>query len=124
MAYSTCCSGHISTNIIAIVFNICFGIIIAIVITKAETAVPVVPSIILREAKDIEPLLKVVSMVDSKVSIDTQAAAMLIVLLADNMGLLNLRYLIRLMIATVNVVNVYAAIAIAVIMLCSKVRFQ
>ena len=57
------------------------------------------------------------SIVDSNVSIDTQAAAMLIVLLANNMGLLYLRYLMRLMIATVNVVNVYAAIAIAVIML-------
>ncbi len=75
------------------------------------------PSIILREARDIEPSLKVVSIVDSNVSIDTQAAAMLIVLLANNMGLLYLRYLMRLMIATVNVVNVYAAIAIAVIML-------
>ncbi|MBQ6857702.1 MAG: hypothetical protein IJO13_11445 [Lachnospiraceae bacterium] len=96
----------------------------AIVITNAETAAPVAPSIILRETRDIEPSLKVVSMVDSNVSIDTQAAAMLIILLADNMGLLYFRYLIRLMIAMVNVVNVYAAMAIAVIMLCSKVRFQ
>ena len=68
--------------------------------------------------------MKVVSIVDSNVSIDTQAAAMLMVLLADNMGLLYLRYFMRLMIAMVNVVNVYAAIAIAVIMLCSKVQFQ
>ena len=51
--------------------------------------------------------MKVVSIVDSNVSIDTQAAAMLMVLLADNMGLLYLRYFMRLMIAMVNVVNVY-----------------
>lgn len=93
-------------------------------ITKAETAAPVAPIRILHDISDMEPSLKVVSIVDSNVSIDTQAAAILMILLADNIGLLYWRYLMRLMIATVNVVNVYTAMAIAVIMLYSNVRFQ
>lgn len=80
-----------------------------------EITAPVVPRNILRVDSDIVPSLNVVSIVVSRVSIDTQAAARLIAFEAIDTGLLYLRYLIRFMIARVNAVNVYAAIIIAVI---------
>ena len=56
-----------------------------------------------------------VSIVDSKVSIDTSAEIKLIIFDAENTGLLYLRYLNIPTIATLSEANVYAAIAIAVI---------
>jgi len=58
----------------------------------------------------------VVSIVDSSVNIDTSAAAKLIALDAEKTGLLYFLYFMTLTIAVVSAVNVYAAIAIAVIM--------
>ena len=83
---------------------------------STEIAPPVAPSIHFCSTAVIVPSPKVVSIVDSSVSIDTRAAAKLIALDAENTGLLYFLYLITLMIPTVNVVKVYAAIAIAVIM--------
>ena len=56
-----------------------------------------------------------VSSVEVNVSIDTQAAAKLMALEAEKTGLLYFLYRTTLTMATVNAVNVYAAIAIAVI---------
>ena len=81
----------------------------------ADIAAPVSPSISFCSDTDIVLSLKVVSIVDSSVSIDTRAAAKLMAFDAEKTGLLYFLYLITLIIATANVVNVYAAIAIAVI---------
>ncbi len=82
---------------------------------NTEITPPVQPSIIFRVIASILPSPKVVSIVASSVSIDTQAAARLIALDADYTGLLYLRYFTMFIIAIVNAVKVYAAIAIAVI---------
>ena len=82
---------------------------------STEIAPPVAPSIHFCSAAVIVSSLKVVSIVDSSVSIDTRAAAKLMALAAENTGLLYFLYFITLTIATVNAVKVYAAIAIAVI---------
>ena len=88
---------------------------VAVATIKAEIAPPVAPSIHFCSTAVIVPSPKVVSIVDSSVSIDTSAAAKLIALDAEKTGLLYLRYFTTLTIATVNAVKVYAAIAIAVI---------
>jgi len=79
-------------------------------------APPVAPSIHFCIAGVMLESLNVVSMVDSRVSIDTSAAARLMAFDAENTGLLYFLYFTTFTIATVNAVNVYAAIAIAVIM--------
>ena len=79
-----------------------------------ETAAPLIPINAICLCSVIVPLLNVVSMVLSRVSMDTQAAAKEIALEAEYAGLLYLRYLIKLIIARVSVVKVYAAIAIVV----------
>ena len=71
-----------------------------------QIAPPVQPSIILLSIGVIVPSLKVVSIVDSKVSIETQAAARLMALDAENTGLLYFRYLITFIIAIVSEVKV------------------
>ena len=82
---------------------------------KTEIAPPDAPSRILRVVKSIVPSLNVVSIVDSKVSTDTTADARLIALDAEYTGLLYLRYLTVLIMASVSEVKVYAAMAIVVI---------
>ena len=82
---------------------------------KRETAAPVDPSIILCESASISVPLKVVSIVDSRVSIDTAAAARDIALAAEYTGLLYFLYLTAFTIARGTAVKVYAAIAIVVI---------
>lgn len=54
----------------------------------------------------IVPSLKVVSIVEVRVSIEVEAAARPIALVAENTGLLYLLYFTALMIATVNAVKV------------------
>ena len=76
---------------------------------------PTLPSIIFWVSTSIVPSLKVVNIVDVSVSIDTQAAAKLIALDAEKTGLLYFLYLTTLTIAIEKEVNVYAAIAMAVI---------
>ena len=78
---------------------------------------PVDPSIALRVAASILPSAKVVSIVDSSVSIETSAAARVITFDAENTGLLYFRYSIIPIIAMISDVNVYAAMVIAVIIL-------
>ena len=84
-------------------------------IINTEITPPVQPRNVFLVIAFILPSPKVVSMVASKVSIDTQAAARLIALDAEYTGLLYFLYLITFTIATVSAVNVYAAMAIAVI---------
>ena len=86
----------------------------AIVIAKHITAIPVEESIIcLNIVFVVSP--NVVSMVLSKVKIDTLAAIKVIVFAAEYTGLLYFLYLTKLTIAKLNVQKVYAAIAIVVI---------
>ena len=73
---------------------------------STEIAPPVAPSIHFCSTAVIVPSLKVVSIVDSSVSIDTRAAAKLMALAAENTGLLYLRYFTKLMMATVIEVKV------------------
>lgn len=82
---------------------------------KAEITPPDTPSKMRRSLRPIDPSPKVVSIVDSSVSMDTHAEARLMAFEAEYTGLLYLRYFTELIIAKVNEVNVYAAIAIVVI---------
>ena len=84
-------------------------------IINTEMTLPLVPKKILRVNVSIVPSLNVVSIVDSSVSMDTHAAARLIALDAEKIGLLYFRYFTMLIMAMVNAVNVYVAIAMAVI---------
>ena len=88
----------------------------AINITVPDTAKPTQASIIFCSVVPIVPSLKVVNRVEVRVSIDTQAAAKLIAFDAEKTGLLYFLYLTTFTMATVKAVNVYAAMAIAVIM--------
>lgn len=81
-----------------------------------EIVPPVAPNIHFCWVAVIVSPPNVVSIVDSSVSIDTNAAAKLIALAAENTGLLYFLYFTTLIIANVNAVKAYAAIAIAVIM--------
>ncbi|MDY3769095.1 MAG: hypothetical protein SOZ83_05810 [Sphaerochaetaceae bacterium] len=74
-----------------------------------EITHPVATSIIRRDVKSIVSSPKVVSIVDSNVSIDTQAAARLIALEAEYTGLLYLWYFTMLVISFVKAVKVFAA---------------
>lgn len=82
---------------------------------KTDIAPPEIPNIILRAVRSIVPSPKVVSIVDSRVNIETQADARLIAFDAEYTGLLYFLYFIMFMIAIVNAVKVYAAIAMVVI---------
>ena len=70
---------------------------------------------ILRVVKSVVSFPKVVSMVDSNVSIDTHADARLIAFDAEYTGLPILRYFTVFIIARTRDIKVYAAIAIVVI---------
>ena len=85
---------------------------------NTEIAPPVAPSIIFRSMALIVSEPNVVSIVASRVSTDTTAAAKLIAFEAEKAGLLNFLYFMTLIIANVSVVNVYDAIAMAVIIWC------
>lgn len=87
----------------------------AITTTKTEITPPVQPRKIFLVIAPMVPAPKVVSIVASRVSIDTQAEARLIAFDAEYTGLLYLRYFTILIIAIVNAVKVYAASAIVVI---------
>lgn len=82
---------------------------------NTEIAPPVAPSKIRRSVKFIVPSPKVVSIVDSSVSIETHADVREIAFDAEYTGLLYLRYFITSMMANVREVNVYAAKAMVVI---------
>ena len=84
----------------------------AITTTKTEITPPVQPRKIFLVIAPMVPAPKVVSIVASRVSIDTQAEARLIAFDAEYTGLLYLRYFTILIIAIVNAVKVYAASAI------------
>ena len=71
----------------------------------ADTASPTYPSIIRSEAASIVPSPKVVRRVDVRVSMDTQAAASPIALVAEKTGLWYFLYLILLAIAAVKAVK-------------------
>ena len=86
---------------------------------KAEITPPLEPSKILRSANDIVPSLNVVSIVDSSVSIETQAAASPIAFDAEYTGLLYLRYLTTFIIAIVIVPNVYNRLKISKQRICN-----
>ena len=81
---------------------------------KIEIAPPLAPRNIFLCTFSIEAP-KAESIEDSSVSIDTEAAAKLIALVAEYTGLSYLRYFTVFIIAKVNDVKVYAAIAIVVI---------
>ena len=83
--------------------------------TMAETAKPTLPSIIFFARAPIVPSSNAVSMVDVRVSMETQAEAKLMDLEAEKTGLLYFLYLTTFTIAIVKDVNVYAAMVIAVI---------
>lgn len=80
-----------------------------------EITPPEVPSMILRVVRFIVSSPKVVSMVDSRVSMDTHADARLIAFDAEYTGLPILRYFTVFIIALARDIKVYAAIAIVVI---------
>ena len=82
---------------------------------KIDVAPPDNAKNILLYASSIVSLPNVVSMVDSRVNMDTQADARLIAFEAEYTGLLYLRYFTVFIIASINDVNVYAANAIVVI---------
>ena len=82
--------------------------------TSEQTTPPVSAKNTCRISKSIS-LPKDVNIVASNVIIETQAVVKLIDLAAENTGLLYFLYLIKLIIATVNAINVYAAKAIVVI---------
>ena len=67
----------------------------AIDTTASKTANPTLPNIIFLSLPLIVPSLNVVSMVDVSVSIETHAAARLIVFEAENTGLLYFLYFLR-----------------------------
>ena len=94
---------------------LCTIMYIAIAMINADITPPLAPSMIFCVSISIVPSLKVVSIVDSSVSIETQAEAKLIAFEAEYTGLLYLRYLITFMIAKVKEVKVYAAIIMVVI---------
>ena len=73
---------------------------------NTEIAAPDVPSKIRLSVKLIVLSPNVVSIVDSRVSIDTQAEARLIAFDAEKTGLLYLRYFTMFTVAIVNEVNV------------------
>ena len=91
---------------------------------KAEITSPLEPSKILRSANDIVPSLNVVSIVDSSVSIETQAAASPTAFDAEYTGLLYLRYLTTFIIAIVIVPNVYNRLKISYPDFCVIPTFQ
>jgi len=76
---------------------------------------PVQPSKIFLVIASMVPSPKVVSIVASRVNIDTHAEAKLTALDAEYTGLLYLRYFTILIIATVKAVKVYAARTMVVI---------
>lgn len=80
-----------------------------------DIAPPLAPSMICLVRSVIDSSLKVVSIVASRVSIDTKAAAKLTVFDAVYTGLSYFLCLTMFIIAIVNETNVYAAIAIVVI---------
>ena len=82
---------------------------------KTDMTAPDAPSMIFRVVSVIVSSPNVVSIVDSSVSMDTTADARLIDLDAEYTGLLYLRYLTVLIMASVSEVRVYAAMAIVVI---------
>ena len=89
--------------------------IIATANAKPITTKPVDESNICRKiGEPLEP--NVVSIVVSRVSMETQAAIRLIFFAAEYTGLLYFLYLTKLTIAKVNVVKVYVAREIVVIM--------
>ena len=78
----------------------------AIDTTTSKTANPTIPKITFCSLSPIVPSLNVVSMVDVSVSMETHAAAKLIVFEAENTGLLYFLYFTIFMIANVKAVNV------------------
>ena len=76
---------------------------------------PTPPSISFCERGSIVPSLKTVSIVEVRVTIETHAAAKLIAFEAETTGLLYFLYFTILIIAIVKDINVYAAMAIVVI---------
>ena len=92
-------------------------IYIAKPIINADNANPLDASITRRVYRESCSEPKVVNIVDSSVSTETQAAAREIILDAESMGLLCLRCFIAFIIDIVNDVKVYVAIVIVVISL-------
>lgn len=81
----------------------------------AETTPPETASIIVLKSASNDLPPNVVSIVDSRVIIDTNADVKLIALADDIIGLLYFRYLMTFFIANANAINVNNAIAIVVI---------